>query len=186
MTFEVKQYSRFLEEKHNHRIFAFCVFISGASADLEMISEVEYTLHPSFPDPRRVSTDRRHCFVLQSQAYGGFGMLVRIFSGNECIHEEWYVVYLRDGNWPMGEKASKFESKLEFVIYSSLIEEEWDWRKLSTLVRRAGVGVDEVVRTLHLLEERGLVRKAYFKSVDKDELWGATCRVGCLPECLSS
>ena len=47
---------------------------------------MEYTLHPSFPDPVRTVLDREHRFAIMSNGWGSFLMEIRVIY--EDGHEE--------------------------------------------------------------------------------------------------
>jgi transcription initiation factor IIF auxiliary subunit len=56
-------------------------FVSGPSDQIEKIECVQYTLHPTFPDPiKKVcsSTDPRHPFALTATGWGTFNLRARI------------------------------------------------------------------------------------------------------------
>jgi prokaryotic YEATS domain len=189
-SYAVQQYCRFVRERQDFRIHAFCLFISATDGALDDVSEVEYTLHPSFPDPVRTSTDRTQAFAIQSEAWGGFNTYIRIFttSGGGLLGRTGGIVRLQhplileEHGWPMGSQLVDFSSKIERSIYAALSDPKWEWRKLSTLARRAGVSVEDASAVLADLERRGAVRKAaHAHFIDKEELWGATYIVGLLP-----
>jgi transcription initiation factor IIF auxiliary subunit len=182
-TYAVKQYCRFVRETHDFRIHAFCLYIDATTAELNDVDEVEYTLHPSFPDPVRTSNDRSHAFAIQSEAWGSFNTYVRILTKKGEIIRLQHGLVLEEDNWPMGDELVKFSSEIERSIYSALSDRKWDWRKLSTVARRAGVTAEDARAVLAGLERKGAARKAaYVHFIDKEELWGATYIVGLLPQ----
>jgi transcription initiation factor IIF auxiliary subunit len=189
--YTVGQYCRFVRETQEYRIYSFCLFIQGTDSILSEVAEVEYTLDPSFPDPVRVSTDVKHAFPLQSEAWGAFTTYIRIFekSGSKLLEAGrsfariQYRLKLQDNAWPMGSKLTEFSSSSEQLIYEALSDPKWEWRKLSTLARRASMDADEARKILNDLEQRGAVRKAaHVHFIEKEELWGATSVVGLLPQ----
>ena len=54
------------------------VFLETDDATLAKIKEVEYLLHSSFPDRRRIMTNRDQNFTLKSSGWGSFNILVTI------------------------------------------------------------------------------------------------------------
>lgn len=54
------------------------VYISADQETLNQISCVEYTLHPTFPNPVRTSCDRGRHFALSSNGWGVFEIQVRV------------------------------------------------------------------------------------------------------------
>src|SRR5262245_11314059 len=125
-SYAVKQYCRFVRETHGSKIYAFCLYIDATNAELNDVSEVEYILDPSFPDPVRTSNDKDHAFAIQSEAWGSFMTHVRIFTrsgggpifgrGGEVRTQHRLV--LQEGGWPMGDIPAKFSSDIERSIYS--------------------------------------------------------------------
>jgi hypothetical protein len=67
-----------------------------------------------------------------------------------------------------------------------LFDPKWEWRKLSTIARIAGISSAIADEALERLAREEFVRKAYFRSIDNEELWGATSKVGKLPRPLTS
>jgi hypothetical protein len=180
-SFSVQQYCRFSRESHKHRLFAFCLFILEDSGNLENVEEVEYTLDPSFPDPVRISRDKKHAFALQSEAWGSFYAHVRIFLNDGSSVREQHAVIMEENEWPLGNKLIDFESEAERLVYKELFDTQWEWRKLSTIVNRSRLDREIVQNILEKLDNRAAARKAYFQSIDKQDLWAATSVVGILP-----
>ena len=48
------------------------VWLEGAPAELDLVDRVVYRLHPTFPNPERVVSDRATQFLLQSSGWGEF------------------------------------------------------------------------------------------------------------------
>jgi hypothetical protein len=183
-------WSRFLQKKRGYDMFAFCLFIAGDSHEIDTISEVEYTLHPTFPNPIVSRYDRLTRFALESEAWGEFVVRARLFTvgGDEIRLSE--RLLLEADKWPRGAPWAELEtinrSRLKLnhlaeLIMECLLEGDWDWRKFSTIVRRTGAEPGNVSSTLRELGDARLAREAYFTSIDKEHLWGATERVGILP-----
>lgn len=62
------------------------VWIEASDEELAQIESVEYTLHPTFPDPVRVVEDRSSKFRLETAGWGVFRLyaLVRLEGGSEA------------------------------------------------------------------------------------------------------
>jgi NTE family protein len=62
------------------------VWIEASEEELDQIENVEYTLHPTFPDPVRVVADRSSKFKLETAGWGVFRLyaLVRLAGGSEA------------------------------------------------------------------------------------------------------
>jgi hypothetical protein len=174
-------YSRFIGTKKGYDTYAWCIYLDVDRDELNNVQEVEYILHPSFPNPVRVIRNAKHCFALESEGWGGFVLHTRIILNNgDIVRDRYNLELIRDG-WPMGKRFTAFDRSTE-LVYNTLLREKWDWRKLSTLARAGNVDLDMAESILARLEDGRAVRKAYFASIDNEELWGATYRVGLLPE----
>jgi transcription initiation factor IIF auxiliary subunit len=181
--YAVEQFCRFVRESNEYRIYSFCLFIAGTKKQIDTISEVEYTLHPSFPNPVRVSVDKERAFPLQSEAWGGFPVYVRVFEESGGVSELEHFLSIEEASWPMGKKLDKLPDKAEKSIYEALFDPKWEWRKLSTLARRADLSIKETKEALARLELKKAVRKAaHTHFIDREELWGATSVVGLSPQ----
>lgn len=58
--------------------WSWSVWVEGPDKDLDEIKRVEYTLHPTFPDPVRTSTARKSKFKLSTAGWGVFPIYVRV------------------------------------------------------------------------------------------------------------
>ena len=174
-------YSRFIGEKGASKMYAWCVFMKGSRLFLNSIEAVEYILHPTFPDPVRRVVDREHSFALQSEGWGTFVINARVFfKVGEATHERYYL-RLEENNWPRGPELKQFPNEETKRVYLTLFDSRFEWRKTSTIVRRSGVSDQLVNQILQDLSTAGYARKAYYKSIDNEELWGPTSIVGILP-----
>lgn len=67
------------------------VWIDGSSAELDAIERVTWQLHPTFPNPDRVVTDRASQFRLESAGWGEFTLRAVVAKKNgeqqELVHE---------------------------------------------------------------------------------------------------
>ena len=173
-SFNFNHYSKFHREKQGIRVYDWCVFLDEPKNVLADIIAVEYILHPTFPDPVRRISDGVHCFALESQAWGEFEIEIRIFLSSKEIQQARYYIKLEEDNWPRGPKLEEFPDNQTELLYTNLFHDRFDWRKISTLARIADIPEGLVVEKLIELSKGGFVRKAHFRSVDKQELWGAT------------
>lgn len=180
--FILKNYSRYIGRKRNYDKYAWCVFVEANRQELSTVESVDYVLHPTFPNPIRRISDREHCFALQSEGWGVFTIQFKIKMTDDKIERAQYKLRLERDEWPKGEKLDEFSDLSTRRIYEELFDERFEWRKLSTLCRKADLSRDDAHQLLLRFEEQRLVRKAYFKSLDNEELWGATNVVGLLPE----
>ena len=78
------------------------IWIDGTETELDRISEVIYTLHPTFPDPVRTVRDRSTKFRLETAGWGTFRILAKVVpkSGKPIVLQHDLVL-----NYPGGEPA---------------------------------------------------------------------------------
>jgi transcription initiation factor IIF auxiliary subunit len=174
-------YSRFTRQSRGTDVYSWCVFLNAPLGVINGIRTVEYTLHPTFPNPVREITDADHAFALQSEGWGTFSIEIRVFYNDGHEDELEYALKLKRDDWPKGPKLQDFESDKMKLVYSALFDPKWEWRKLSTIAKIASLAPDQAQTILERLASGHFVRKAYFRSIDDQELWGATCKVGKLP-----
>jgi transcription initiation factor IIF auxiliary subunit len=63
------------------------IHIKGAPADLDRIRCVEYTLHPSFPNPVRLVCSRDNNFQLTARGWGEFKLLIKLIFQDGSIRQ---------------------------------------------------------------------------------------------------
>lgn len=179
---QFNNYSRFIGENHGKRTFAWCTFLDVGRAVLDTVETVEYILHPTFPDPVRRIDDREHCFALLSSGWGVFTIDIRVHFKDGRTERERYKLRLAEDDWPRGPKMDPVPDAPTKAVYDTLFDERFEWRKMSTIARRSGLAEGDAESILDRLSEQGLVRRAFFISIDNQTLWGATAIVGRLPE----
>lgn len=64
----------------NERYHRVRVFLDGTVGDLDQVTKVVYHLHPTFPEPDRVITNRATNFALETSAWGMFTLTADIFT----------------------------------------------------------------------------------------------------------
>jgi transcription initiation factor IIF auxiliary subunit len=174
-------YSRYVRTTRDHDIFAFCVFLEGSVDLMNSIRMIEYVLHPTFSNPVREITDRPYCFALQSEAWGTFNIEISVSFVDGRVELTDYMLKLKKDDWKKGPKMERFQSDVQRRVYESLFNPKWQWRKITTVAKAASQTNEEARRILEPLSDSGFVRRAYYRSIDNEELWGATCVVGLLP-----
>ena len=77
------------------------VFVDEPQEVLNSIETVEYTLHPTFPEPHQVRTDPADGFALETSGWGEFNILVtiRYKDGREVQTQHWLDL---SRAWPVG------------------------------------------------------------------------------------
>jgi len=74
------------------------VFVKAERPVLDRIQCVEYTLHPTFPNPiRRVCTpgNPSQAFALSANGWGTFTMKVRVFFRDKSVQQLQYNLVLK-------------------------------------------------------------------------------------------
>jgi hypothetical protein len=75
------------------------IFVNEPRQVLERIQQVEYALHPTFPDPFRTSRDRSRNFELVDKGWGEFQVLITVRYTNGGEAKTSYYVDFKKG-WP--------------------------------------------------------------------------------------
>jgi len=75
------------------------VWIEGSEQELDDIKSVEYTLHPSFPNPVRSITDRSSKFRLKTAGWGTFTIYAKAAhrNGEQTLLEHELELLYPDG-----------------------------------------------------------------------------------------
>jgi hypothetical protein len=163
--------------------YDWCVFVKESPSQLEAIQSVEYTLHPTFPNPIRRTLDRTARFALFSDGWGEFTIRIRIETTEHQTFTQNYDLQLEKDNWP--RPLDKFPHGADAKRCLDLLTDpnsKFRWRKVSTIMKKLGKDASTTGNILQGLRLVGLARPASFHSIDGQELWGATERVGLSPE----
>ena len=177
-------YSLWTREKDGYNFYDWCVFIDEGEEILDSILEVEYQLHPTFPDPVRVISDRETKFALMSSGWGGFTIRVRVKFKDDSINRQQYNLSLVKDSWPKNVLTDfrAIDERLH-KVYSDLPDGKRNrWRKVSSISNSTQMPENEVEHALKKLEELNLIRKSFFSALDGNDLWGATSVVGISPK----
>jgi transcription initiation factor IIF auxiliary subunit len=173
-------YSMLTGQRYDHDWYDWCIFASGDPVDVQLVKAVEYTLHPSFPEPVRTISDVGHRFGLASNGWGSFTARIRVIFANGKEEFTSHLIELEPDNWPRKRPLS-FSSPQQKSVYDMLIEGNRRWRTAEALQRKTGLSAETVRKILGDLEAEDLVRNSPFRSIDKKELWGASAIVGMAP-----
>ncbi len=65
-------------EQEDEHWWRWWIWIEGPDSELDAIDSVVYTLHPTFPQPVRITTDRASKFGLETAGWGTFTIYGRI------------------------------------------------------------------------------------------------------------
>ena len=104
---EVKfnNYAKNVGKRGRYDWYKWKVFVDEEDEILDKIDYVEYLLHKTFPNPRRIRKDRKTKFALESEGWGGFYIIITIFLKNGEKKEQRYYLSIDtiDKHWPEDE-----------------------------------------------------------------------------------
>lgn len=86
-------------KKYGYDWYKWRVFVDEDETTLNEIDYVEYLLHKTFPNRRRIVKDRETKFALESAGWGGFYIFITIFLKNGEKKEQRYWLSI-DKQWP--------------------------------------------------------------------------------------
>jgi transcription initiation factor IIF auxiliary subunit len=91
MAITINDYAKPLGLRANRQFYKWRVFVDEPRDTLTQIDSVEYTLHPTFPEPHQVRTDPSDNFALDASGWGEFNILVtvRYKDGREEQTQHW-------------------------------------------------------------------------------------------------
>lgn len=92
-------YAKVLERRADRSYFKWKVFVDESESVLEQIDQVEYTLHPTFPQPHQVRDSRKDKFALETAGWGEFTMLIAVKFSDGSVEEVPYWLDLGK-KWP--------------------------------------------------------------------------------------
>lgn len=86
-------------EKSGYDWYKWEVFVDEPDETLDKIEYVKYLLHPTFPNPERIVTDRSTKFALESSGWGVFKIIITIKFKNGTTQETTYDLSFNK-DWP--------------------------------------------------------------------------------------
>lgn len=175
-------YSMLVERKPDYDWYDWCVFVDEDLQIVNNISSVQYTLHPTFPDPIKKVENNDNCFALIGSGWGGFRIKIKVNMKDGAIVNSEHFLILAKASWPKKEKPNSFEDEETESVYSALFHKKHRWRQVITVSKLTNLSERKVLKILKNLEEDDLVRKAHYKTIHGVDLWGATAVVGILPK----
>lgn len=127
------------------------VYIDEDATTLNRIDSVEYTLHPTFPQPVRKAYARQNKFALSSSGWGEFTIYARVFFSNRRIETSNYRLRLTKATSGVVARSLKFESIRIGTDNSSKYvgDGRWDWTVFLTADDSVLSSIRYVEYTLH-------------------------------------
>jgi transcription initiation factor IIF auxiliary subunit len=92
-------YAKFIEKRYGRPYHRWRVFVDEPDSVLDQIDQVEYILHATFPQPRRVLHNREDKFALETAGWGEFTMLIDVKFRDGRVEKVPYWLDLSK-NWP--------------------------------------------------------------------------------------
>ena len=92
-------YAKPLEKGSGYEYFKWKVFVDESDEVLNQIKEVDYTLHPTFPEPRQCRDKREEKFSLESVGWGEFTMVIAVEYRDHLVETVPYRLDL-SRQWP--------------------------------------------------------------------------------------
>ncbi|WP_321371984.1 pYEATS domain-containing protein [uncultured Draconibacterium sp.] len=185
--YKFHNYSKFVEkDKGGRNWFDWCLFLDETVETINQIDYVRYYLHPTFPNPERTVGTKENKFALFSGGWGTFTIKIKILKIDGSVDWCEYLLKLTNDNWPVTEIKNFPLDDKSLKVYQIVENSKFTWRKFDTIIKRAELPDRKVAQILKDLIELNLIRKAHFKSIDNQDLFGTTIRVGNEPKLINS
>ena len=122
------------------------MYLVGSDAALNRIRYVEYTLHPSFPNPIRKVTDRNSKFSLSGNGWGEFSVGVKIISNEGSV--TYLNHWLRLQKTPLPKIKAIPQAASQLSTANTSHREGANWWKWRIFVK----GEESVLRQIECVE----------------------------------
>jgi transcription initiation factor IIF auxiliary subunit len=102
MTVQFNNYSRSVGKRGDNEYYQWRVFVDEPPEVLDQIEEVEYLLHPTFPQPSQVRYNRSDKFALDTAGWGEFQILITVKykDGRQEREKYWLTLDPQKKPWP--------------------------------------------------------------------------------------
>lgn len=94
-------YARSTGELHGRTYYQWRVFLDEPQSVLDTIADVQYLLHPTFPEPLQVRSDPNNKFALETSGWGEFTILITVRYKDGSEEKSSYDLDLSK-SWPGG------------------------------------------------------------------------------------
>jgi transcription initiation factor IIF auxiliary subunit len=92
-------FAQFIEKRHDRPYFRWKLFVDEPDSVLDRIEQVEYKLHPTFPQPHQIRKNRADKFALETAGWGEFTLLIDVKFRNGSTETVAYWLDLKK-QWP--------------------------------------------------------------------------------------
>jgi transcription initiation factor IIF auxiliary subunit len=89
MLFRFDNYARHVGSREANEWYEWRVFMDEPPETLAKVSYVEYSLHPTFPNPFRTSYDAESRFAIESSGWGEFVIPIMVVLRDGIEHTEY-------------------------------------------------------------------------------------------------
>jgi len=161
--------------------YEWCVFVDEPKEVLAEISKVKYLLHPTFSPPIRIIDTRENKFALFSNGWGEFNISIEVYFTDNSLQTTSHHLRLEENDWPVIPVEDSNLTEDEKQVVNLIGESDFSWRQFSTIKKRTSLNQSELDETLNSLIEKNIVRKGYYQSINKENLYGLTEKVGMEP-----
>ena len=107
MSIRFNNYAKSMGRRGDSEYFQRRIFVDEPPEVLAKIAEVEYLLHPTFPQPHQVRRNASDKFALESAGWGEFNVLITVKhrDGSE-EHTKYYLTLTsQEKPWPVEQMA---------------------------------------------------------------------------------
>ena len=159
---KLNNYAKKVRSIDDQERFKWMVFVDENKEVLEKIEYVEYLLHPTFPNPRRIRYDRESGFALTSSGWGQFTINAKIHLKDGKIETVQYDLNFRK-KWPKDrvtlerkrpiylygpylQRHARLTPSVKGVLAENIVIEEFLKRNLDVFRPVVDTGIDCVIR----------------------------------------
>ncbi len=121
-TVKFNNYARRAGDQYGKAYYEWRVFVDEPASVLRTIEQVDYVLHPTFPEPFRTSRDRDKAFELVSSGWGEFSIVITVHFTNGKEAKTGYYLSLSKP-WP-SEAQKRTAANLQLQL--DKVHVEWD------------------------------------------------------------
>ena len=107
MSVRFNNYARSIGKRGDSEYFQWRIFVDEPAEALSRIADVEYLLHPTFPQPRQVRSSATDRFSLESAGWGEFTVLITVKykDGSEERTKYHLTLSPQEKPWPVEQAA---------------------------------------------------------------------------------
>jgi hypothetical protein len=120
---KINNYSKRIDDRYQQAFYQWRIFIDEPANTLATIEQVDYVLHPTFPEPFQTTRDRASKFALEQTGWGSFNVLVTIHYANGTQSKQTYFIDLNKG-WPADAIKRTAETGMQLKLETIQVFED--------------------------------------------------------------